>query len=138
MCITKTQIHELDSIISRLNSIDTDEEKDQFLKCNVEDADLFLETLKKVNKSKLKNGKKRSAAKKETGSSYERSTVFEIFQNTSLNEIVANYSKAELVAMYCSVYSSRPLSADNKERIAQAIKGYIHDMSRAETLLGGL
>ena len=59
MCITKTQIHELDSIISRLNSIDTDEEKDQFLKCNVEDVDLFLETLKKVNKSKLKNGKKR-------------------------------------------------------------------------------
>ncbi len=104
--------HELDSIISRLNSIDTDEEKDQFLKCNVEDVDLFLETLKKVNKSK--------------------------FQNTSLNDIVANYSKAELAAMYCSVYSSRPLSADNKERIAQAIKGYIHDMSRAETLLGGL
>ncbi len=104
----------------------------------MEDVDLFLETLKKVNKSKLKNGKKKSVVKKEENSTYEKTEVFEIFQNHSLDQIVAKYSKAELAAMYYAVYCSRPLSADNKERIAQVIKGYIHDMSRAEALLGGL
>jgi hypothetical protein len=45
---------------------------------------------------------------------------------------VAKYSKAALAAMYYAVYCSKPLSADNKERIAQVIKGYIHDMSWAD------
>ena len=97
-----------------------------------------LQKLKKVNKSKLKNGKKKSVVKKEENSTYEKTEVFEIFQNHSLDQIVAKYSKAALAAMYYAVHCSKPLSADNKERIAQVIKGYIHDMSRAEVLLGGL
>ena len=47
-----------------------------------------LQKLKKVNKSKLKNGKKKSVVKKEENSTYEKTEVFEIFQNHSLDQIV--------------------------------------------------
>ncbi len=37
--------------------------------------------------------------------------------------------------MYYAIYNSPPLSSDNKMRIAQRIKKYIHDMQRFDALL---
>ena len=135
MCITKAQIYELNDVINKLNSMQTEEEKDKYLERSVEDVDFFLETLRKVNKSKLGTRKKKSPASILNGSSYEKSEVISLFRENSLNDIVAENSKAELAAMYYAVYCAKPLSADNKEKIAQAIKGYIYDMGRADVLL---
>ena len=139
MGMTRSEIYKLDGIINALSSMNTEEEINQYLKENVEDPELFSETLKKFNKVKLGKGKKKKLpAKKEQEYLYDREQVFAIFQNNSLEDIVAKTSKAELAAMYYAVYCSKPLSADNKERIAQAIRGYIYSMSRAEVLLGTL
>ena len=66
MCITKAQIGELNTIIDRLNAIDSVDERMEYLESQVEDADFFLEVLKKVNRNnlRLKNSRGVSDAKK--------------------------------------------------------------------------
>ncbi len=49
MCITKTQICELNDIINNLNSIDNSKDRMIFLENNVEDVDFFLNLLKNLH-----------------------------------------------------------------------------------------
>lgn len=136
MGITKIQIHELDTVIDAINTMNTEEDKRRYLEEHVEDVDFFLETLRKVNKNKLGSGKKKGFPVKENNKLvYKETEVFDFFKNNTLSEIVTKCSKAELTAMYYAVYCCKPLSADSKERIAQAIKGYIYTMSRTDALL---
>ena len=53
MYLTVENIKSLDDIISGLNTIEDEKEKEQFLYQHIEDTDFFLETLKKLNKKKI-------------------------------------------------------------------------------------
>lgn len=136
--VTKEQIYEFGRIFSDINVMDSEEEIYQYLNEKTEDPEFFCAQCAKINKSKLKLGskkKKRFSVKKEAYV-YQKEEVISIFEKKSLSEILAENSKAQLAAMYISIYCSKPLSKDNKESIAQAIKGYVHDMARAKSLLG--
>ncbi len=137
MCITKTQICELNDIINNLNSIDNSKDRMIFLENNVEDVDFFLNVLKKINKKNLSIKKESSPPPltKNKKIAYHKEYVITFFQENNLDFIVENKSKVELKAMYYAIYNSTPLSSDNKMRIAQRIKKYIHDMQRFDALL---
>lgn len=137
MCISKAQLSELNEIVDRLNLIHEAEIRQQYLASKVEDVDFFLNILKKVNKNNLRKGKERSKSTTDKGKYiYQKEDVIDRFQINSLESIVSDSSKMELTAMYYAVYNSKPLSANTKMQIAQAIKRYIHDMQRADVLLG--
>ncbi|MCI9550644.1 MAG: hypothetical protein HFF25_03730 [Oscillospiraceae bacterium] len=137
MCITKAQIGELNTIIDRLNAIDSVDERMEYLESQVEDADFFLEVLKKVNRNnlRLKNSRGVSDAKK-TKYTFQAADVLARFQSNSVESIAADSSKEELIAMYHTIFHAKPLSSFNKMRIAQTINSYIHDMNRFDALLG--
>lgn len=136
MCITKAQIGELNTIIDRLNAIDSVDERMEYLESQVEDADFFLEVLKKVNRNnlRLKNSRGVSDAKK-TKYTFQAADVLARFQSNSVESIAADSSKEELIAMYHTIFHAKPLSSFNKMRIAQTISSYIHDMNRFDALL---
>ncbi|MBD5094030.1 MAG: hypothetical protein HDT26_07060 [Subdoligranulum sp.] len=137
MCITKAQIVELSTILDRLNAIDSSDGRMQYLESQVEDADLFLEVLKKVNKNNLRIKKGRSVPDvQKTKYVFETADVLARFQSNSVESISANSSKEELVAMYHTIFHTKPLSSFSKTRIVQTINGYIHDMNRFDALLG--
>ena len=137
MCITKAQIGELNTIIDRLNAIDSVDERMEYLESQVEDADFFLEVLKKVNRNnlRLKNSRGVSDAKK-TKYTFQAADVLARFQSNSVESIAADSSMEELIALYHTIFHSKPLSSLNKMRIAQTINSYIHDMNRFDALLG--
>lgn len=137
MCITKAQIEELNTIIDRLNAIDSVDGRMEYLESQVEDADFFLEVLKKVNRNNLriKNSRRVSDAKK-TKYTFQAADVLARFQSNSVEVIVADSSREELIAMYHTIFHTKPLSSFNKRRIAQTINSYIHDMNRFDALLG--
>ena len=137
MCITKAQIVELNTIIDRLNAIDSVDGRMEYLKSQVEDADFFLEVLKKVNRNSLriKNSRGVSDAKK-AKYTFQAADVLAGFQSNSVESIAADSTKEELIAMYHTIFHTKPLSSFNKMRIAQTINSYIHDMNRFDALLG--
>ena len=104
MCITKAQIGELNTIIDRLNAIDSVDERMEYLESQVEDADFFLEVLKKVNRNnlRLKNSRGVSDAKK-TKYTFQAADVLARFQSNSVESIAADSSKEELIAMYHTI-----------------------------------
>lgn len=137
MCITKAQIVELNTIIDRLNAIDSVDGRMEYLKSAVEDVDFFLRVLKKVNRNNLriKNSRGVSDAKK-TKYTLQAADVLALFQSNSVESIAADSTKEELTAMYHTILHTKPLSSFNKMRIAQTISSYIHDMNRFDALLG--
>ena len=64
MCITRSQILEWNEIIQQLNSIGDEKERELYLQDKVEDTDLFLSALKKVNKSKLVKSKNKKTTER--------------------------------------------------------------------------
>lgn len=134
MCITKNEILELNDIIQHLNAFNDENEREKYLKCAVEDVDLFLSTLKKINKSKLATSKKKKTVYKKRHN-YTTEAVMKIFEENDLDDIVAEYSKQELTDMYLTFYTSKPLSSYDKKRIAQNVYHYIHTMERTKALL---
>lgn len=137
MCITKAQIVELNTIIDRLNAIDSVDGRMEYLKSQVEDADFFLEVLKKVNRNNLRIKSSRGVSDaKKTKYTFQAADVLARFQSNSVESIAAGSTKEELIAMYHTIFHTKPLSSFNKMRIAQAINSYIHDMNRFDALLG--
>lgn len=53
MYLTKENICDLNEIIITLNTIQNEKDKEEFLNKNIEDVNLFLTTLRKINKNKL-------------------------------------------------------------------------------------
>lgn len=137
MCITKSQIVELNTIVDQLNAINSADGRMEYLESQVEDADFFLEVLKKVNKNNLRIKNNRGVADaKKTKYAFQTTDVFARFQANSVESIAADSSKEELVAMYHTIFHTKPLSSFSKTRIAQTIYSYIHDMKRFDALLG--
>ncbi len=135
MRVTKKEILELNDVIQKINSFNDETERDKYLQSAVEDVDMFITTLKAVNKNKLiKSGKKKTHAN--IYSHYTNKEIVKIFEENDLDTIVSKYSKQELTDMYLTFYSSKPLTSCDKMRIAQNIYRYIYTMNRAKALLG--
>ena len=134
MCITKNEILELNKIIQQINSFNSEKDIELYLENQVEDVELFITTLKGINKSKLSKNKKKKQNCKKTHQ-YTAEIVIQIFEENKLEEIVFKYTKQELTDMYLTFYTSKPLSSCDKTRIAQNIYHYIHTMNRTKALL---
>lgn len=135
MCIKRNEILELNDIIQHLNSIKNESERETYLQEAVEDVDLFITTLKEINKSKLVISKKKKVIYKKS-QEYTPEVVIKIFEENNLDDIVAKYTKQELTDMYITIYSSKPLSSYDKMRIAQNIYHYFNTINRTKALLG--
>ena len=135
MCITKNEILELHQIIQTMNSISDEKERKSYLNNTVEDVDLFISTLKGINKNQLKISEKPTTSYSKTHQ-YSRDMIIELFENNNLDDIVKKYSKQELTDMYLTFFTSKPLASYNKNRIAQCIHNYILAMNRTKALLG--
>lgn len=135
MCITRSQILEWNEIIQQLNSIGDEKERELYLQDKVEDTDLFLSALKKVNKSKLVKSKNKKTTEKRN-SHFTQKMVIDLFNEYTLEDIIAEYSKQELSDMYSIFYSVKPLTSFDKAKIVQMIHQYIYKMNRAGVLLG--
>lgn len=135
MCITKNEILELNDIIQHLNSCSSETERDLYLADAVEDVNLFIETLKRVNKSKLTKTRKKKEDCKKT-EKYTEDMIIKLFEENNTENIVSQYTKQELTEMYLQFFSSKPLSSYDKNKIAQSIYHYIYTMNRTKALLG--
>lgn len=135
MCIKKSEILELNNIIQHLNAIEDDKEIEIYLQDAVEDVELFISTLRSVNKRKLVKSKKKKVICVKMGK-YTSDAVAKIFETNDLDEIIGKYTKQKLVGMYMAIYSSKPLSSYDKNRIAQSIYHHFHTIKRAKDLLG--
>ncbi|MCI8409675.1 MAG: hypothetical protein HFJ09_10480 [Lachnospiraceae bacterium] len=135
MYITNNQVSEWKEVIDKLNALDDEKEKMDYLNDNIEDVDFFLKTLKSINKTKLVYKKKKKEIP-QTEKKYTEDEVILIFENNKLEDIIKQYSKKELISMYLTFYSSRPVTSFDKKRIAQTIYNYIYSMKRTKTLLG--
>ena len=62
--------------------------------------------------------------------------VIDLFNEYTLDDIIAEYSKQELSDMYSIFYSVKPLTSFDKAKIVQMIHQYIYKMNRAGVLLG--
>ena len=133
MCITRTQILELNEVITTLNSYEDEEERRAYL-----NTDLFLRALRNVNKKKVagQSRKKTVAQSKIINSQYREEEVERIFENSRLEEIVQQYTKVQLTEMYYTIYETKPLSAAGKERIAHSIRQHFYNIDRTRALLG--
>lgn len=135
MYLSLENINNLDYIISGLNDIEEDDQKEKFLHEHIEDADLFLETIKKVNKNKIPIGKKKAKRKNKEVIEmdlYKEEDIYTILCEKNNVEIMEEYSLADLKRMYASIYEKSPTSNYTKEKIVSILRNRMHTMRRAE------
>ena len=135
MYFTVENIRSLNDIISGLNTIEDEIEKERFLNEHIEDTALFLDTMKKLNKKKIpfKNEKTLKQKVDEEKSLYQEEEIYSILCEKSNTEIMQEYSLADLKGMYASVYNRKPTSSYTKERIISTLRNRMHTMKRAES-----
>ena len=136
MQLTKNELLKLNDIICHFNSFTDDVERQVYLKETVEDADLFISILRSVNKNKLITTKKKQEKSNIVSNKFTLDDIHNIFEENTLDHIIATYTKQELTEMYITIYSSKPLSSSNKTRIAQNIYHYFNTINRTKVLLG--
>jgi len=135
MYLTLDNIKNLNGIISELNSIEDENEKEQFLNEHIEDTALFLDTIKKINKKKIAMGHGRIQKQRQEGveaNLYTEEEIYKILSEKNNAEIMKDYSLSDLKKMYASIYKSNPTSSYTKERIVGVLRNRMHSMKRAE------
>lgn len=135
MYLTIDSIKNLNSIISELNNMEDENKKQQFLSEHIEDTDLFLETISKINKKKFssKNRKTQNQRKEDLEKAlYNEEEIYAILCEKSNVEIMKEFSLADLKKMYASVYNRTATSSYTKERIVSVLRNRMHTMKRAE------
>lgn len=135
MYLTVENIKSLDDIISGLNTIEDEKEKERFLYQHIEDTALFLDTIKKLNKknipSKAKKSNKLQTQKLKTDV-YQEEEIYGVLCEKNNEEIMREYSLSDLQKMYASVYKRKPASRDTKERILSTLRNRMYTVKRAE------
>lgn len=135
MYLTVENIKNLNDIISNLNTIEDEKEKEQFLKEHIEDTALFFDTIKKINKKKISTGygkvqkQRREEAEMDL---YKEEEIYTILCKKNNEEIMEGYSLSDLKRMYASVYNRQPTSSYTKERIISTLRNRMHTMKRAD------
>lgn len=136
MYLSKSQIKNLQKIILNINSLESPGEQKDYLSENVEDAELFVNVLKSVNKKKLPSfSVKRTRNISTPDPGINENEIILLFEQTCSENIIKNFSKSKLSSMYSAIYHKKPLSFYTKEQIVQAIQKYIHDQNRGKALL---
>lgn len=138
MYLTKENICDLNEIILALNTIQNEKDKEEFLSKNVEDVNLFLTTLRKINKNKLpKNHKKNIKNDIDfTNNNFcDENEIIKIFKEKNDKTIMQEYSLKELRQMYSFVYKRKCSSNYTKERIISIFRDRIHTMNRVEAFI---
>lgn len=135
MYLTLENINNLNGIISELNNIEDENEKEQFLNEHIEDTTLFLDTIKKINKKKILIGhemvQKQRREDVETDL-YKEEEIYTILCKKNNLEIIQEYSLSDLKKMYASIYKKNPTSNYTKKRIVGVLRNRMHTMKRAE------
>ena len=129
MYLTLENLNDLNDIISKLNNIEDEDEKKQFLNTHTEDSALFLNVLKKVNKKKISMGYNKAKVQKQR----EEDEIYAILNRKENIEIIKEYSLMDLKKMYAAVYKTNPTSNYTKERIIGVLRNRMHTMKRAES-----
>lgn len=138
MYLTKENICDLNEIILTLNTIQNEKDKEEFLSKNVEDVNLFLTTLRKINKNKLpKNHKKNIKNDIDfTNNNFcDENEIIKIFKEKNDKTIMQEYSLKELRQMYSFVYKRKCPSKYTKKRIISIFRDRIHTMNRVEAFV---
>lgn len=138
MYLTKKNINSLEEIITGLNDIKSEAEKNKFLEEHVEDATLLLKVLKKLNKSKMPKGQGKNRENNVEITEdclYTEDQVYCIFREKSDSEILTEYSLTDLRQMYSSVYKKKPASSHTKQRIVSTLRNRLHTMNRTAAFL---
>ena len=137
MYLTLENLNDLNDIISKLNNIEDEDEKKQFLNTHTEDSALFLNVLKKVNKKKISMGYNKAKVQKQREevetNLYEEDEIYAILNRKENIEIIKEYSFMDLKKMYAAVYKTNPTSNYTKERIIGVLRNRMHTMKRAES-----
>ncbi len=134
MEFTTENIHSLEYIIYSLNTIEDEDDKKKFLNGHVEDMDLFLNTIKKINKSKLPKPNKASKKIKEKDTEhkiYNEEDIYTLFQQKNDETIMQEYSLSDLKGMYASIYKRKATSNYTKEKILSTLRNRMYTMDRA-------
>ena len=135
MYFTIENINNLKGIINGLNTIEDEQEKEQFLKDHIEDTTLFFEALRKLNKKKIPKECRKVQNQQEEDARiglYKEEEIYEILSVKNNDEIMEQYSLSDLKNMYTSVYNRKPTSSYTKERIISTLRNRMHTMKRAE------
>ena len=137
MYLTLENLNDLNDIISKLNNIEDEDEKKQFLNTHTEDSALLLNVLKKVNKKKISMGYNKAKVQKQREevetNLYEEDEIYAILKRKENIEIIKEYSLMDLKKMYAAVYKTNPTSNYTKERIIGVLRNRMHTMKRAES-----
>ena len=137
MYLTLENLNDLNDIISKLNNIEDEDEKKQFLNTHTEDSALFLNVLKKENKKKISMGYNKAKVQKQREevetNLYEEDEIYAILNRKENIEIIKEYSLMDLKKMYAAVYKTNPTSNYTKERIIGVLRNRMHTMKRAES-----
>lgn len=136
MYLTAENINNLNDIISELNNIESEKERKQFLNEHIEDVEMFLDTIKKINKKKITTGQKtvqKQRKEKVEVDLYKEEEIYTILCKKNNVEIMEEYSLSDLKKMYASIYKKNPTSSYTKERIVGVLRNRMHTMKRAES-----
>lgn len=138
MYLTLETIQDLNNIISEFNTIEDEKKRKQFLKQHVEDTDLFLDTIKKINKRKIltEHGKVKKQIRDDVEiHKYEPDEIHAIFSKKNIEEIMKVYSLSDLREMYASIYKKLPASGYTKQKIVDSLRIWVQGRNRTKAFV---
>lgn len=124
----------LDDFLMEFNALDDDDQQ-IYLQKNVEDVALFINAIKKINKSKMV---KLNCAKKDEKkdnirfhSKYSEEEIYELLNKYDDDTLLKKFTYNDLLDMYISIYESKPLSGSTKQSLIKGFRNRMHTMNRA-------
>lgn len=124
----------LDDFLEEFNALDDDKQQ-VYLQNNVEDVALFIDAIKKINKSKMIkfDVAKKDKKKKNIGlhPNYSEKEIYELLNKYDDDTLLKKFTYNDLLDMYISIYESKPLSGSTKQSLIKGFRNRMHTMNRA-------
>lgn len=124
----------LDDFLEEFNALEDDKQQ-VYLQNNVEDVALFIDAIKKINKSKMIkfDVAKKDKKKKNIGfhPNYSEKEIYELLNKYDDDTLLKKFTYNDLLDMYISIYGSKPLSGSTKQSLIKGFRNRMHTMNRA-------
>lgn len=124
----------LDDFLEEFNALEDDKQQ-VYLQNNVEDVALFIDAIKKINKSKMikLDIAKKDEKKKNIGfhPNYSEKEIYELLNKYDDDTLLKKFTYNDLLDMYISIYESKPLSGSTKQSLIKGFRNRMHTMNRA-------
>lgn len=124
----------LDDFLEEFNALEDDKQQ-VYLQNNVEDVALFIDAIKKINKSKMVKFDiaKKDKKKKNIGlhPNYSEKEIYELLNKYDDDTLLKKFTYNDLLDMYISIYGSKPLSGSTKQSLIKGFRNRMHTMNRA-------